>query len=96
MRLRNLRSRLTFGVLAVLLVVLAVGGVVVARDQDAAERQTVDDRLQRTAELSDTTALAAVEQSLPEADPRLDQVLRATGSSLRVSIGETTLLQAGV
>ncbi len=96
MRLRNLRSRLTFGVLAVLLVVLAVGGVVVAGDQNQAERQTIDDRLRRTAELSDTTALAAVEQSLPEADPRLDQVLRATGSSLRVSIGETTLLQAGV
>jgi len=95
-RLRHLRSRLTLGVVAVLAVVLGIGGVVVVRDQDGTERRAIDDRLKRTAELTDTTALAAVEQEVPEADPRLNQVLRATGSSLRVTVGATTLITAGV
>lgn len=96
MLLRSLRSRLTVGVVSVLAVVLTGAGLYVAGDADRSERRAVDDRLRRTAELSDTTALAAVEQELPQADERLDQVLRATGSSLRVSIGRTTLLRAGI
>lgn len=96
MLLRSLRSRLTVGVVTVLAAVLAAAGLYVAQEADRSERRAVDDRLRRTVELSDTTALAAVERELPQADARLDQVLRATGSSLRVSIGRTTLLRAGV
>lgn len=94
--MRSLRARLTAGIVTALAIVLTAGAVLVARDSDRSEREVVDDRLQRTAELSDATALAAVEQELPAVDERLNAVLRATGSSLRVSIGSTTLLQVGV
>ncbi len=96
MRLRNLRSRLTFGLVAVLTVVFVLGGLIVARDSDRSERSGVDDRLRRTAELSDTAALASIEEESPEPDPRLDNVLRATGSSLRVTVGQAPVLEAGV
>jgi len=94
--LRSLRARLTAGIVTALAIVLAAGAVLVARDADRSEREVVDDRLRRTAELSDVTALAAVEQELPVVDARLNAVLRATGSSLRISVGKTTLLQVGV
>jgi two-component system, OmpR family, sensor histidine kinase PrrB len=92
---RSLRGRLTLGVTTVLAAVLAVAGVVVARDVDRSERQVLDDRLRRTAELSRATALAAVQQELPGADRRLDAVLSATRSSLRLAIGDTVLLASG-
>ncbi len=94
--MRNLRGRLTLGVLAVLAAVLAVAGVLVARDIDRTNRQALDDRLRRTAELSQATALAAVEQELPDVDRRLDAVLGATRSSLRLAIGRTVLLDSGL
>jgi signal transduction histidine kinase len=94
--MRSLRARLTVGIVTALAVVLAGGAALVARDADRSEREVVDDRLRRTAELSDVTALAAVERELPAVDARLNAVLRATGSSLRVSVGAATLLQAGV
>lgn len=93
--MRNLRGRLTLGITAVLAVVLAVAGVIVARDVDRSERQVLDDRLRRTAELSRASALAAVNQESPGVDDRLDNVLRATGSSLRLSVGGKPLLDAG-
>ena len=76
--------------------VLAVAGVLVARDIDRTNRQALDDRLRRTAELSQATALAAVEQELPDVDRRLDAVLGATRSSLRLAIGRTVLLDSGL
>jgi two-component system, OmpR family, sensor histidine kinase PrrB len=91
----GVRGRLTLGVITVLAAVLAVAGVVVARDVDRSERQVLDDRLRRTAELSRATALAAVQQELPGADRRLDAVLSATRSSLRLAIGDTVLLSSG-
>jgi len=93
--MRGLRGRLTLGVTTVLAAVLAVAGVVVARDVDRSERQVLDDRLRRTAELSRATAVAAVQQELPGADRRLDAVLSATRSSLRLAIGDTVLLSSG-
>lgn len=96
MRLRNLRSRLTFGLVAVLTVVFVLGGLVIARDSDRSERSGVDDRLRRTAELSDTAALAAIEEESPEPDARLDNVLRATGSSLKVTVGPAPVVEAGI
>jgi len=92
---RTLRGRLTLGVIAVLAVVLVAAGVLVARDVERGERSDLDDRLSRTAELSQATAIAAVERELPDVDRRLDAVLRATDSSLRLTIGEAVLLDSG-
>jgi two-component system sensor histidine kinase PrrB len=94
--MRGLRGRLTLGITTVLAIVLVVAGVVVAREVDRSERQVLDDRLRRTAELSRATAVTAVQQNLPDADRRLDAVLRATRSSLRLAIGDTVLLDSGV
>jgi two-component system, OmpR family, sensor histidine kinase PrrB len=94
--MRSLRGRLTFGVLLVLATVLLVAGAIGSHYIDQSERAALDDRLERTAELSRATALAAVQDELPDNDRRLDAVLRATGSSLRLLLGRTVLLDAGV
>ena len=94
--MRGLRGRLTLGVTTVLAVVLVVAGVLVARDVDRSERRVLDDRLRRTAELSRATAVTAVQQGLPDVDRRLDAVLRATRSSLRLAIGDSVLIDSGV
>ncbi|HMJ36872.1 MAG TPA: HAMP domain-containing sensor histidine kinase [Baekduia sp.] len=93
--MRSLRGRLTLGVLLVLAAALAVAGALAFDEVDASERSALDDRLKRTAELSRPTAVAAVQQEVPEDDPRLDAVLRATGSSLRLRLGRVTLLDTG-
>src|SRR4051794_34482433 len=93
--MRNLRGRLTLGVTLVLAVVLLIPGTVVSHRVDRAERNTIDDRLERTAELSTSSAIAAVDQELPDSDKRLDAALSATGSSLRLLLGGTTLLETG-
>jgi len=92
---RSLRGRLTLGVLVVLAAVLAVGGVLALREVRHSERAAFDDRLERTAELSRSTALAAVQQELPGPDRRLDDVLRASASSVRVRVQHRILLEAG-
>jgi two-component system sensor histidine kinase PrrB len=92
---RSLRGRLTLGVTLVLAVVLAGAGVMVSRYVDRSERAALDDRLKATAELSRRTALASVQQALPEDDRRLDQVLSATGTSLRLLLGRRVLLESG-
>jgi signal transduction histidine kinase len=94
--LQSLRSRLTLGVLAVLTVVLAIGGSYVAREADRAERQGLDDRLRRTAELTDDYAQQAIDEGDDAEDEQLDRVLRATGSSLRVTYNGTEVFSAGV
>lgn len=94
--LQSLRSRLTLGVVAVLTLVLLVGGSYVAREADHAERQGLDDRLRRTAELTDDDAQSAIENGSPEQDDQLDRVLRATGSSLVVTYGSNPVFEAGV
>src|SRR5688572_19192201 len=93
--MRSLRGRLTLGITVVLAAVLAVAGVLAARDVDRSEREALDDRLVRTAELSGATALDAVQQELPSADDRLDAVLSATRTSLRLSLGAATLVETG-
>jgi two-component system, OmpR family, sensor histidine kinase PrrB len=93
--MRSLRGRLTLGVTLLLAAVLLTAGELVARYVDRSERRALDDRLQRTAELSRATALAAVEQQLPDNDRRLDAVLTATGTSLRLLVGHTVLLDTG-
>jgi two-component system, OmpR family, sensor histidine kinase PrrB len=93
--MRSLRARLTLGLTAVLAVVLLLAGWLAARDVDRSEREALDDRLVRTAELSGATALEAIQQELPEADDRLDAVLSATGTSLRLLLGEAALIETG-
>lgn len=93
--MRSLRGRLTVGITFVLAVVLAMAGVVVSRDVERSERAALDDRLKRTAELSRETALRAVESQLPSNDRRIDQVLSATGTSLRILLGKAVVLEAG-
>jgi len=92
--MRSLRGRLTIGITLVLALVIAAAGVMVSRYVDKSERGALDDRLQRTAELSRETALKAVEQELPANDKRLDEVLSATSTSLRVLLGRDRVLFA--
>ncbi len=93
--MRSLRGRLTLGVAAVLAAVLLVSGVSVSRYVARTEAETVDERLKRTAELSQANARAAVEQELPVFDRRLDDVLRASGTSLRLTLGGKDLTPVG-
>jgi two-component system, OmpR family, sensor histidine kinase PrrB len=92
---RSLRGRLTLGVLLVLAAVLLVAGAIASHYVDTSERSALDDRLERTAELSRATALAAVQQELPDNDRRLDAALSATATSLRLLLGRTVLLDTG-
>ncbi|MEA2177534.1 MAG: two-component system, OmpR family, sensor histidine kinase PrrB [Solirubrobacteraceae bacterium] len=93
--MKSLRGRLTLGVVLVLAAVLAVAGVLVSRYVDSSERAALDDRLERTAQLSEATALDAVQDGLPENDRRLDAALEATVTSLRLLVGPTVLLDTG-
>ena len=93
--MRSLRGRLTLGVLLVLVAVFVVAGAVASHYVDTSERAALDDRLERTAELSRATALAAINDQLPDSDRRLDAVLSATGTSLRLMLGSRVLLDTG-
>lgn len=93
--MRSLRSRLTLGIMAVLAAVLVLAGTLASQEVDRSARAALDDRLQRTAELSRAAALAAVEEELPETDRRLDNVLRASQSSLRLVVNGVPLLDTG-
>lgn len=93
--LRSLRGRLTFGVLIVLLVVLGVAGAVAMHEVGRSERAALDDRMRRTAELTRPAAIADVQNGLPRNDPRLDAVLRATASSVRLTLARVPLITEG-
>ncbi|MFP5362955.1 MAG: sensor histidine kinase [Thermoleophilia bacterium] len=93
--MRSLRGRLTIGITLVLAVVLAGAGLVVSRYVDRSEREALDERLESIVELSRETALAAVESELPARDQRLDNVLSATGTSLRLLLERKQLFAAG-
>jgi two-component system sensor histidine kinase PrrB len=92
---RSLRARLSLGVGLVIAVVLGVSGVLISNYAERTARETLDDRLRRTAELSRATAVDAVQNAVPGTDRRLDAVLGATGSSLRLFIGDAVVLEAG-
>jgi signal transduction histidine kinase len=93
--MRSLRGRLTLGLTLVLAAVLVPVGAIVLREVDEDQRDAVDDRLVRTAELSRATALAAVQEELPLDDGRLDAVLRATRTSLRLTLSGRELVRTG-
>jgi two-component system, OmpR family, sensor histidine kinase PrrB len=92
---RSLRARLSLGVGLVIAVVLGVSGVLISNYAERTGRETLDDRLRRTAELSRATAVDAVQNAVPGTDRRLDAVLGATDSSLRLFIGDAVVLEAG-
>jgi len=92
---RSLRSRLTLGVLLVLAAILLLAGALASREVDRSQRAALDDRLERTAELSRAAALTAVQEELPETDRRLDAVLRGSQSSLRLVVNRVVLLDTG-
>jgi signal transduction histidine kinase len=92
---RSLRSRLTLGITLTLALVLAGAGVMVSRYVDRSERAALDDRLERTAALSRDTSIAALQKEVPGRDPRLDNVLSATGTSLRLIVGSTVIRPSG-
>jgi signal transduction histidine kinase len=93
---RSLRGRLTLGVTIVLATVLAIAGAIASHEVRTSESAAFDDRLQRTAELSRPAALAAIQEQLPTDDRRLDNVLDATRSSLRLVVGTNPVLVAGI
>jgi signal transduction histidine kinase len=93
--MRSVRGRLTLWITVVVAVVLTLAGLLAARDVDHSERGALDDRLVRTAELSGATALEAVQKELPSGDERLDAVLSATRTSLRLTLGGTALVETG-
>ena len=93
--MRSLRARLSLGVGLVIAIVLGVSGVLISNYAERTAREALDDRLRRTAELSRATAVDAVQNAVPGTDRRLDAVLRATGSSLRLFIADAVVLQAG-
>ena len=93
--MRSLRARLSLGVGLVIAAVLGISGVLISNYAEQTARETLDDRLRRTAELSRATAVDAVQNAVPGTDRRLDAVLRATDSSLRLFIGDAVVLDAG-
>lgn len=93
--MRSLRARLSLLVGLIVLVVLGVAGVLISHYADRVARDGLDDRLRRTVELSRATAVDAVQNALPDTDRRLDAVLQATGSSLRLIVGDAVVLEAG-
>ena len=93
--MRSLRARLSLGVGLVIALVLGVSGVLISNYAERTARDALDDRLRRTAELSRATAVDAVQNALPDTDRRLDAVLGATGSSLRLFIDDVVVLDAG-
>ena len=93
--MRSLRGRLTLGLSLVLAAVLVVVGSIVLREVERDQRGAVDDRLVRTAELSRATAARAVEEEVPLGDERLNAVLVATRTSLRVTLGGAEVVRTG-
>jgi signal transduction histidine kinase len=79
----------------VIAVVLGVSGVLISNYAERTARDALDERLRRTAELSRATAVDAVQNALPDTDRRLDAVLNATGSSVRLFIDDVVVLDAG-
>ncbi len=95
MLVRSLRGRLTLGITLVLAVVLAGAGVMVSRYVDRSERAGLDDRLKRTAALSRDTSIDALQSEVPPSDPRLNNVLSANGTTLRLIVGSTVIRESG-
>lgn len=93
--MRSLRARLTVLTVAFHSLVLGTAGYVLDRQIVDTERSAFDTRMERTLRLSQDTATATVLESLPERDSRLDAVLRADDSTLRLKLAGRVLVQTG-
>ena len=93
--MRSLRGRLTLGITLVLAVVLAGVGVIVSRDAERSDRAALDDYLKRTAELSRETSATALRSGIPPPDARLNNVLSASGTTLRLIVGTASIRESG-
>ena len=93
--MRSLRGRLTLGITLVLALALACAGVMVSRYADRSERAGLDDFLKRTAALSRDTSVTALQEGVPPSDPRLNNVLSASGTTLRLIVGPTVIRESG-
>jgi two-component system sensor histidine kinase PrrB len=91
----SLRGRLSLGVGLIVVLVLGIAGALISNYTERVARDNLDDRLRRTVELSRATAVQSVRNALPDADKRLDAVLNATNSSLRLIVGKAEVLDAG-
>ena len=86
--MRSLRGRLTLGITLVLAVVLAGAGVIVSRYVDRSERAALDDRLERTAELSrDTRGGRAAGRACRRTTSAWTTSCRRRGLTLRLIVG---------
>jgi signal transduction histidine kinase len=83
------------GITFVLAIVMAGSGIMVSRYVDRSERAALDERLERTAALSRETSIEALQTAVPPRDRRLDDVLSASGTSLRLIVGGVTLRASG-
>jgi signal transduction histidine kinase len=92
---RSLRGRLTVGITLVLAVVIAGAGIMVSRYVDRSERAALDERLERTAALSRETSLEALQSEVPPPDRRLNSVLGASRTSLRLIVGGSVIRESG-
>ena len=93
--MRSLRGRLTLGITLVLAVVLAGAGVMVSRYVERSERGALDDFLKRTAALSRETSVEALQSAVPPRDRRLNSVLGASRTSLRLIVGGSVIRESG-
>ncbi|MEI2702055.1 MAG: HAMP domain-containing sensor histidine kinase [Baekduia sp.] len=93
--MNSVRGRLTTLVVAVLVIVLGSAGFALDRQISRTERQAFDTRLKRTLELSQVTAASAVLEELPDRDRRLDAVLRADDTTLRLTLAGRVLYRSG-
>ena len=93
--MRSLRGRLTIGITLVLAIAIAGSGIMVSRYVHRSERDALDERLERTAALSRETSVDALQMAIPPRDRRLDDVLSASGTSLRLIVGSTAIRDSG-
>jgi signal transduction histidine kinase len=92
---RSLRGRLTLGITLVLAIAIAGAGLMVSRYVDRSERAALDERLMRTAALSRETSVEALESAVPPPDRRLNSVLSASGTTLRLILGGAVIRESG-
>jgi signal transduction histidine kinase len=86
---------LTFGITLVLAIAIAGSGIMVSRYLHHSERDALDERLERTAALSRETSIEALQTAIPPRDRRLDDVLSASRTSLRLIVGRVAIRESG-
>ena len=93
--MNSVRGRITLLILSLLVLVLGSAGYALDRQLRQSEREAFDTRMERTLNLSEDTANAALLEELPEGDRRLDAVLRADDSTLRLTLAGRFVYRAG-